>query len=69
MESKTTRIILIAAISIFIVGGAFSGGVIVGWLIPSQVRPPALFQPAATQQAVNCAYPIRAGGHGHHHFV
>ncbi len=51
METKTTRIILIAAISIIIVGGAFSGGVIVGWLIPSQVRLPALFQPAATQQA------------------
>jgi carboxyl-terminal processing protease len=49
MESKTTRIILIAVISIFIVGGAFSGGVIVGWLIPSQVRPAAIFGPASTQ--------------------
>lgn len=49
MESKTNRIILIAVISLFIIGGAFSGGVIVGWLIPAQVRPGAIFAPAATQ--------------------
>ena len=49
MESKTTRTILIVVISIFIVGGAFSGGVIAGWLIPDQVRPSAIFHPAATQ--------------------
>ena len=44
-------------ISIVIVGGAFSGGVIVGWLIPSQVRPPALFLPDATQDATGALNP------------
>ena len=51
MESKTTRIILIVVVSIFIVGGAFSGGVLVGWLIPGQMRPESIFQPAVTQDS------------------
>ncbi len=34
MQSKTTRVILIAVIAIFLFGGAFSGGVLVGWMVP-----------------------------------
>jgi carboxyl-terminal processing protease len=34
MQTKTTRIILIAVVAVFLLGGAFSGGVVIGWLIP-----------------------------------
>src|SRR5659263_235812 len=38
MQSKTTQYVLIAVIAIFLLGGAFSGGVLVGWLVPVQVK-------------------------------
>jgi carboxyl-terminal processing protease len=36
MQSKTTQIILISVVAIFLLGGAFSGGVLVGWMVPIQ---------------------------------
>jgi carboxyl-terminal processing protease len=38
MQSKTTQIILGVVLAIFLMGGAFSGGVVVGWMVPIQGR-------------------------------
>jgi len=38
MQSKTTQIILGVVVAIFLLGGAFSGGVLVGWMVPVQSK-------------------------------
>ena len=38
MQSKTTQIIIGVVVVIFLMGGAFSGGVLVGWMVPVQSR-------------------------------
>lgn len=38
MQSKTTQVILGVVLAIFLMGGAFSGGVVVGWMVPIQGR-------------------------------
>ncbi len=54
MQSKTSQILLIAVVAIFLLGGAFSGGVVVGWMAPLQSKNPGggppvqLFTPAVT---------------------
>ncbi len=49
MQSNTTKTILILVVITFLIGGAFSGGVFVGWLIPVQsiagVKPAVLPTP------------------------
>ena len=37
-QNHTGRNILIAFIAIFLLAGSFSGGILVGWLIPNQVE-------------------------------
>ncbi len=41
MYSKTTQTIIIAIVALFLLGGSFSGGVLVGWLVPIQAQPAA----------------------------
>jgi len=37
MENKTDRTIIFIIVGIVLLAGAFSGGVLVGWLLPNQV--------------------------------
>ena len=50
-QNHTGRNILIAFIAIFLLAGSFSGGILVGWLIPNQVETQALLPATPDVQA------------------
>ncbi len=57
MESKILRFLLISAITIILLAGAFSGGVVVGWALPasSNSTPYPIPLPGVTPQNVSAA--------------
>ncbi len=58
MQPKTTQILLITAIAICFLGAAFSGGVLVGWMVPFQGSSPVGLFPTAQPSTTTSAKPV-----------